>query len=606
MTSARGSVPRRQRTFHFVNAHPFSDTESFETRHFLRSHVGSWVWQQIKQKSTISETDEPRERSQCANLSTNNPDWTSVEDIGDVPGSSTTKGAQDSGGGVALITSENTLHGSDSHPSRSLYTPLCTIDHIGNATLDPFQTFSSDFDPMLVNWCNIYNLTVLWPGLIPSSPKGCKNSAISRWFQLSWHEPTLFTTFLFSAVFHYQQLRLRNESKHGNMHTPLERKVLERFEFESIKRVKQAIQDTTRAVSDAVILSVGCLANNRRDELLRDENTNSPFEPPLRNLQWLDIYGSLSPNDIHLSGLAQLVGLRGGLQNIDLSALAPILCCSDILASSKILSHPKFPFCPLQGDQNHTLQSQLGFGSADLENGFMQLCHIGFTAQLAEVLQAAKSYISIVKRYHEGCIVQPDLRQISDQRNLVQYHLLALPSAEHLGQSFAYCSSVYEIARLAGLILGVGVIFPLPAETSPFSSLIKLLQIELQRRSIFKSSWCTPDVVRVLIWALMLGGIAAKGYPERPCDLEGLVMDREVRALHGQFVTVNYSKKSVNGQVRCRAYKGTVSIMGSSSETEKLYDMSESSMDEIGDFSPAETTGLITVSAIRLKKYGQM
>lgn len=113
-------------------------------------------------------------------------------------------------------------------------------------------------------------------------------------------------------------------------------------------------------------------------------------------------------------------------------------------------------------------------------------------------------------------MVQPDMRKISDQRNLVQHHLLALPSAEHLGESFAYSFPVYEICRLAGLILGVGVIFPLPVETSPFSTLIKLLQAELQRRSIFKSSWDTPDVVKVLIWALMLGGIAAKGYPERP------------------------------------------------------------------------------------------
>jgi argininosuccinate synthase len=66
------------------------------------------------------------------------------------------------------------------------------------------------------------------------------------------------------------------------------------------------------------------------------------------------------------------------------------------------------------------------------------------------------------------------------------------------------------------------------------------------------------------------------------------------------------SQKSVNGKVRCRAYKGNMIILGRSSETEKLYDMSESSMDEIGDFSPAETTGFIGVSAIRLKKYGQM
>jgi hypothetical protein len=157
MASARGSLPRRQRTFHFVNAHPFSDAESFEARHFLRSHVGSWVWQQIKQKSRVSETDEPGERSQCADLSANNPGWTSVEDIRDASGSPTTKDTQDSGEGVALITSENTLHRSDSHPSGSLYTPLCTIDHIGNAMLDPFQTVSSDFDPILVNWCNIYS-----------------------------------------------------------------------------------------------------------------------------------------------------------------------------------------------------------------------------------------------------------------------------------------------------------------------------------------------------------------------------------------------------------------------------------------------------------------
>ncbi|KAL9640009.1 MAG: hypothetical protein Q9164_000544 [Protoblastenia rupestris] len=111
-------------------------------------------------------------------------------------------------------------------------------------------------------------------------------------------------------------------------------------------------------------------------------------------------------------------------------------------------------------------------------------------------------------------------------------------------------------------------------------------------------------------------------------DLEGLVMDREVRALRDQFVTVSYSRilyngfyfspeckflqssitasqDGVNGQVRCRVYKGSVSILGRSSETAKLYDTSESSMDEIGDFEPEDTTGYIKVQAIRLKKYGQ-
>lgn len=133
-------------------------------------------------------------------------------------------------------------------------------------------------------------------------------------------------------------------------------------------------------------------------------------------------------------------------------------------------------------------------------------------------------------------------------------------------------------------------------------------------------------------------GLKSRGCYETPgltilrsahIDLEGLVLDREVRALRDQFVTYNYSKilynglyfsperefledsivasqKSVNGKVRCRVYKGSFSVVGRSSETEKLYDMSESSMDEIGAFAPQDTTGFISVQAIRLKKYGNM
>jgi argininosuccinate synthase len=125
----------------------------------------------------------------------------------------------------------------------------------------------------------------------------------------------------------------------------------------------------------------------------------------------------------------------------------------------------------------------------------------------------------------------------------------------------------------------------------------------------------------------MVVGLKSRGCYETPgltclrsahIDLEGLVLDREVRALRDQFVTFNYarilynglyfsperefleqsivaSQKDVNGQVRCRVYKGSFSVLGRSSETSKLYDASESSMDEIGDFAPSETGGFITV-----------
>jgi len=159
-------------------------------------------------------------------------------------------------------------------------------------------------------------------------------------------------------------------------------------------------------------------------------------------------------------------------------------------------------------------------------------------------------------------------------------------------------------------------------------------------------------------------GLKSRGCYETPgltilrtahIDIEGLTLDREVRALRDQFVTFNWSKilyngnyfspereflqasiiesqKSVNGQVRLRLYKGNCIVLGRSSvsfarllssllllslspmltyfehlqQTEKLYDASMASMDEIGDFEPTDATGFIKVQAIRLKKYGQM
>ncbi|KAF3022420.1 argininosuccinate synthetase [Neopestalotiopsis sp. 37M] len=132
-------------------------------------------------------------------------------------------------------------------------------------------------------------------------------------------------------------------------------------------------------------------------------------------------------------------------------------------------------------------------------------------------------------------------------------------------------------------------------------------------------------------------GLKSRGCYETPgltmlraahVDLEGLVLDREVRALRDQFITFNFAKllyngmyfspereflsksiiasqEDVNGSVRCRAYKGSFSVLGRWSDTANLYDASESSMDEIGDFSPKDTTGFISVNAIRLKKYGK-
>jgi len=129
-------------------------------------------------------------------------------------------------------------------------------------------------------------------------------------------------------------------------------------------------------------------------------------------------------------------------------------------------------------------------------------------------------------------------------------------------------------------------------------------------------------------------GVKSRGCYESPgatilrvahIDLEGLTLDRNVRALRDQFVTIELSRilynghfftperefvcsaipqsqRTVNGVVDLMLYKGNTIVTGRSSD-EGLYDEHESSMDELGGFLPTDATGFIQIESIRIKKW---
>ena len=132
-------------------------------------------------------------------------------------------------------------------------------------------------------------------------------------------------------------------------------------------------------------------------------------------------------------------------------------------------------------------------------------------------------------------------------------------------------------------------------------------------------------------------GVKSRGCYETPAltilraahiDLEGLTLDRDVRATRDTFITPKFSELlyngsyfspltamllpaikasqvSVTGNVRVALYKGTVRILGRSSEF-SLYDEEGASMDQLGGFDPSWTSGFIEVSSIRFKKWAQI
>jgi hypothetical protein len=110
-----------------------------------------------------------------------------------------------------------------------------------------------------------------------------------------------------------------------------------------ISRMNGILQDPLQAASDAVILTVLCLATNLYNGPSTDEETSSsPFYAPLRSLQWLDIYGRLSPHPVHQAGLLQLIALRGGLEKIELPGLAAVISLYVVKPHARCLMLPIF------------------------------------------------------------------------------------------------------------------------------------------------------------------------------------------------------------------------------------------------------------------------
>lgn len=328
------------------------------------------------------------------------------------------------------------------------------------------------------------------------------------WFPLARSDPALFTSFMFASLCH-RRMQWLNGSVPRNSFGPQLEQALAMCEVDSISLISQAMHDPSRMFSDAVLLSVICMAHHGAMGNTVNHSPKTRFNPPLQRLQWVDVYGNLAPNMTHIKGLLQLVFQRGGLRNIQTLGLRPTIGFSDILTGSVNSTRPVFEFWPLDPSRNGiSIYDLLDFDRSDVDHGFGRLHGIGVTPQMAEALQGAHAYIGIVKT----CLAssyEPSL--LADQRNLAQFTILSLPPAAQIEALFPLPTQapIYEACRLAALIFGAGVIFPIPARNSPLHTLAGQLGKVLLDSKI-ESLWLSPNTHTPLLWMLTLGGIAAR------------------------------------------------------------------------------------------------
>lgn len=194
---------------------------------------------------------------------------------------------------------------------------------------------------------------------------------------------------------------------------------------------------------------------------------------------------------------------------------------SEVFAAAVWCVQPIFEFWPLNESRlGITLQELIGFGPSDIQRGFGQYQVIGFTPQMAEAFQAARTYIKIIQKSTEGrnsrTADRLDESLLADQRNFTEYTLLTLLPSEAIVPYFSHPAqgTTYEACRLAGLIFGVGVIFPIPRQNSPLKDLAKRLRAAILQPTAVVL-WSSANTRIPLIWILMLGGIAALGTADR-------------------------------------------------------------------------------------------
>ncbi|KAL2855627.1 hypothetical protein BJX68DRAFT_230926 [Aspergillus pseudodeflectus] len=495
---------------HFIISDPSNKGNSkSQSSRVVRSHVGKWTWENARKSTRRKERrSAPKGPGQDVADDDANP-WM---DRGDTSDSALAYSTGASSSPQSMDPWLDDLVGSsESSSPPSLLSPRSSIDM---DTLDPFHSrVSSPISPDLVSSTNKYSLSVLWPGLMPSSRTGATHAGVQGWFTSSTVHPALHSAMLYGSYSHRRTRWVMKRQGHFNYEDMREMAVCE---ANVISQMNSILQDPIQAASDAVILSVLCLATNLYNGPSTDEEAcSSPFYAPLRSLQWLDIYGRLSPHPVHQAGLLQLISLRGGLEKMELPGLAAVISFSSILGASKSLSRPPLPFISLQTGRQATLPHTIEktFSSAPSINRD-PLLDIHIPTEMLDVFRGMRAYVSLIEAYQDGVDGGADNLTLCDTRNLVQWHVMALAPASELGPLLVQFCPVYEACRLALVIFGVGVTFPLPPGVALFAQLASAMRVEMQGLTADRAMQSVSSM-QAYCWCLVLSGIVAEVEEER-------------------------------------------------------------------------------------------
>ncbi|KAE9374172.1 hypothetical protein N431DRAFT_283576, partial [Stipitochalara longipes BDJ] len=392
---------------------------------------------------------------------------------------------------------------------------------LGAGRVDPFSTFPMKKpDPDIDNLVDLYTRYIL-PGIYPDDdPRQLSsvNTIAKAWVSTSVANPFLLNIFLWAIC-------IKRNIIHGSNTDKNSAQALE-YKVNGIRQLNEVISYGREALTDEVILGIAGLATH---EIVNfTEERMKPFNSPLQKAGLLHTYGGLQMVPEHREALLRLIVLRGGIESLRLTGLTQALVIGEIcgVMNSCFTLKPVFPPLCLHEPYIAAVKEWANTTSplnpaSTVGQSFRRLPECGIPDTMLEVLDCMEALARAIDHYLQGKPGGLTLGQIVRTRTGIQKRLLLLPASKDLDFTPSSYPNLYECCRLTAMIFGVAVIYPIPNTYDVLQTLVRELTASLEVTDIESHS---VDYFGLILWMLVLGGIAALEKPERSWFVSNLAL----------------------------------------------------------------------------------
>ncbi|OAP57230.1 hypothetical protein AYL99_07968 [Fonsecaea erecta] len=413
-------------------------------------------------------------------------------------------------------------------PQSDEQTPLAVVPYksppeqplgiLSQARRDPFARYAVSDIPGLVDEVVDHAVRLFWPGLSPSKAPNVVNPVNDAYLEAIRSSRLAFYAYMVGTAENYEMLSGINFSSKAFT------KLCLAYRVEMIKLVNQEIQEMTGPPSDELLGAIIVLAGNSAGYLSRTKGSlvkaakPSRFNSPLRTAQFLHVYSTNPFPSAHSEALVRLAIMKGGCAQIKSPGVASTAALCDLVNASQTNSQLYIiPMSPPTLAPLKALSDLIATAGLRWDLDTTAWSHLPLNPpRKDEFLTTVQAMLDVNTAV--GCYLNKNgpamvFADIVNARNDAQYLLLSLSPTnevdnESLSTLVQSAEHMYEISRTALRIYSNLLLFPM----NPSGGTSRILAAALRKAIVASESvnpWqLLPDTCkRMLLWALMLGGI---------------------------------------------------------------------------------------------------